>query len=86
MSCQEEILSRYGALPVVPELYRRWYGEGEKSLPVKVGDVLAEGGLVVFDDEKVIGLFGFDQVAGSILLGVEGVGGHHGTLEGQRVE
>ena len=42
--------------------------------------------MVVFYDEEVIGLFGFDQVTGGILLGVEGVGGNHGAFEGQRFE
>ena len=42
--------------------------------------------MVVFDDEKVIGLFGFDQVTGGFLLGVESVGGNDGVFQGQRSE
>jgi hypothetical protein len=40
-------------------------------IQVEVGDILPQGGLIVFDDEQVIGLFGFDQITGGVLLGVE---------------
>ena len=42
--------------------------------------------MILFSDEKVIGLFGFDDIAGRILLGVEGVSGHDGTFERQGFE
>jgi hypothetical protein len=40
-------------------------------IQVEVGDILPQRGLIVFDDEQVIGLFGFDQITGGVLLGVE---------------
>ena len=42
--------------------------------------------MILFGDEKVIGLFGFDDIAGRLSLGMEGVGSHDGVFERQRLE
>ena len=39
--------------------------------------------MVVFSDEEIIGPFGFDKVAGGVVLGVEGVGGDDGAFDGE---
>jgi hypothetical protein len=49
----------------------RWWSAAGELIQVEVGDILPQGGLIVFDDEQVIGLFGFDQITGGVLLGVE---------------
>lgn len=42
--------------------------------------------MIVLDDEEVVGLFLLDQESSRILLGVQGVGGDHGPLNGKIFE
>lgn len=44
-------------------------------------DVGKERGLVCFDDEMIVGLTVFHQIACKIALGQEGVGGNHFALD-----
>lgn len=42
--------------------------------------------MIIFGDEEVIGLFGFNDIAGRMLLGMKGVGRYDGAFERQRFE
>ena len=39
---------------------------------MQIGDVLAQGRLIFFGDEQVVGVLFFHQVASRLLLGVQG--------------
>jgi hypothetical protein len=53
-----------------------WVRRGEKSdLRQQALETLVEVGLVVFDDQQVVGALLIDQEASRVALGVEGVGG-----------
>jgi len=49
-------------------------------------DVSEQVGLVVFDDEEVVGFFLLHDEAGGVLLGVEGIGRDHGAFDGEILE
>ena len=50
------------------------------------GDVLAQRGLIVLGDEKVVGLFILDEITGGILLGMQRIGRDHSSLDRQGIK
>ncbi len=48
---------------------------------MQVGDVLVESFLVLLDGKKIVRLFLFHQIAGRLLLGMQGISGHHAFLK-----
>lgn len=57
---------------------------GGKSAEIQRRDVIAQGGLIIFDNKQVIGLLFFYDITGRIVLGVQGISGYDRTLQGQR--
>ncbi len=53
---------------------------------MQVGNVLTEGGLIVFGDKEVVSPLVFHQEASRLPLGVQGIGGDNGTVQGEWLE
>ena len=49
-------------------------------------DVIAHGGLIIFDNKQVIGLLFFYDITGRIVLSVQHISGYDRTLQGQRLK
>ena len=52
----------------------------------KLGEFVKELGLIVFDDQEVVGLFVLDQVSGRLFLGIDGIGRNQGAAEVQSIQ
>lgn len=57
---------------------------GGKSAEIQRRDVIAQGGLIIFDNKQVIGLLFFYDITGRIVLSVQRISGYDRTLQRQR--
>ena len=47
---------------------------------------MTERGLIIFDDEQIVGFFGFDDIAGTFSLGVHRVSSDDSAFERKRAK